>query len=80
MLDDIFNIPDGTNVGNTFCADIRLGEDNALEEPEETFSVSLVNSVAVEVPDTSLSVTITDGNGIYELRIWCIDLLHCMPQ
>ena len=64
VLQNVFNIPDGTDVGNTFCANIRLLADNALEEPEETFSVSLINPVATQVPDTALDVTIIDGDGM----------------
>ena len=64
VLQNLFNIPDGTNVGNTFCANIRLLADNTLEEPEEIFSVNLINPVATQVPDTALNVTIIDGDGM----------------
>ena len=70
ILQNIFNIEDGTNIGDTFCAGIRLAMDNALEETERFF-VSLANAAAVQVPDTDLTVTIIDGDGML-----CMDLLH----
>ena len=64
-LENIINIPSGASVGNRFCKDITLFSDNTVEEAEETFSISLTSSgtAFVEVPDTTLTVTIMDADG-----------------
>ena len=63
------NIPVGADVGNTFCTTITLSEDRVVEQAEETFSVSLVppgtGALAVDIPDTIKTVTITDGDSKY---------------
>ena len=63
------NIPVGADVGDTFCTTISLSEDNVVEQPEETFSVSFVppgtGVLAVDIPDTIKTITITDGDSKY---------------
>ena len=63
------NIPVGADVGDIFCTTISLSEDNVVEQPEETFSVSLVppgtGALAVDIFDNRKTVTITDGDSKY---------------
>jgi hypothetical protein len=65
LVDNLINIPNGAIVGSTFCVDVSLSNDGAVEVlEEETFSISLTTPgvMLVVIPDTNLTVTIIDAD------------------
>lgn len=64
ILGGAINIPDGADVGDTYCRDITLAVDSKVEEEEEIFSVSLMTPEGdvpnVLFPDRNATVTIRD--------------------